>query len=122
MNSITIKIQDEETFWNESAEEAQRIDDGAQQFSDNVLVFTSIDQMRSVLTEKRLELLRTIRRDEPNSIYALAQQTGRTPANVNQDVQLLADLGLIQLEEQNDARNSIAPHVSYETVHVEIAV
>lgn len=122
-NEITIRIEDEADFWDDAQEQTAAIDAGEQAaFDENTVTFTSLDQMRSVLTEKRLELLRIIRRTEPESIYGLAQAVDRSPANVNQDIQLLNDLGLVTLERLGDARDRVTPTVTYETMHVEIRV
>jgi predicted transcriptional regulator len=60
---------------------------------EGTLYFTSIDELRQVLTDKRVELLRLVHTAKPDSIKELAQLAKRDFKNVNADVHLLARLG-----------------------------
>jgi predicted transcriptional regulator len=64
------------------------------------LSFESARTLFSELTPARMELLETLRRAGPCSIYALAKAAGRNYSNVHTDVARLLDLGLV--ERQND--------------------
>lgn len=59
------------------------------------LAFESWDALARVLTGKRMELLRHVRRHEISSIRALAKALGRDYSNVHADVQALAAAGLL---------------------------
>ena len=59
--------------------------------------FTSLEAVRNLLTERRLELLHAVREKHPHSIYQLARLTGRNFRNVYDDVQILKTYGLIHL-------------------------
>lgn len=54
----------------------------------------------SDLTPARLELLDTLRRAGPCSVYALAKTAGRNYSNVHSDVAALEALGLIARDDQ----------------------
>lgn len=84
--------------------------------------FESIEALRKVLTEKRLELLHIIRKEEPESIYELAKQADRDLKSVNSDVEILADVGLVSLEEVYEERKKIRPFVEFDKLQVEIAI
>lgn len=58
--------------------------------------FTSLDAVRAVLTDKRMELLHLIRERHPKSINALAKLAGRNFKNVHTDVMLLQRCGLLK--------------------------
>ena len=60
------------------------------------LSFESARTLFAELTPARMELLETLRRAGPCSIYALAKAAGRNYSNVHTDVARLLDLGLIE--------------------------
>ncbi len=59
--------------------------------------FTSIEAARNLLTPSRLTLLRAIRSKRPGSIYELAKIVGRDLRNVQDDLRLLEEYGLVQM-------------------------
>jgi predicted transcriptional regulator len=61
------------------------------------LAFESWDVLTRVLTAKRLELLRYVRRHDVNSIRGLAKALGRDYSNVYGDVQSLIEAGLLDV-------------------------
>jgi predicted transcriptional regulator len=84
--------------------------------------FTSLEAARKVLTPKRLELLRTIRRGRPTSVSQLAQLVGRHFKNVHADVQALARYGLVSLTTTRAGRRTTVPRVSFSVLEFRIAV
>ncbi len=84
--------------------------------------FTSLEAARKVLTPKRLELLRVIRRDRPASISQLAQLLGRDFKNVHADVQALAGYGLVSLTTTRSGRRTSTPRVAFSVLEFRIAV
>jgi predicted transcriptional regulator len=64
-------------------------------FRERHLVFESWDALARVLTGKRMELLRHVRRHEVPSVRALAKALGRDYSNVHADVQALTAAGLL---------------------------
>ena len=78
---------------------AARADKGAPQRAGTPkLHFASYRQLHATLTEKRMELLEYVAVNEVPSIRQLAGQLGRDYRNVYDDVQRLAELGLIEIE------------------------
>lgn len=63
------------------------------------LSFESARTLFSMLTPARIDLLETLRRMGPCSIYALAKQADRNYSNVHTDVARLVELGLIERAE-----------------------
>lgn len=61
--------------------------------------FMDLATMLSTLSEKRLEILRTLQGQAGITTYKLAQLLGRDYKNVHTDVGLLKDIGLIQVSE-----------------------
>lgn len=64
-------------------------------FRERHLAFESWDALSRVLTGKRMELLRYVRRHEVASVRALAKALGRDYSNVHADVQALVGAGLL---------------------------
>jgi len=61
------------------------------------IYFTSIEAARTLLTPGRLALLRAIRRQRPGSIYQLAKILKRDLKNVQDDLRLLQEYGLVRM-------------------------
>jgi predicted transcriptional regulator len=86
------------------------------------IYFESIDTMRSILTNKRLLILKTIKKKNPKSIYELAKILERDIKNINQDLKLLSDVGLVTLEKMETDKKRVIPHVDYSKILLEIPV
>src|ERR1700732_3108633 len=66
-----------------------------EKFHERRLAFESWDALTRVLTGKRMELLRYVRRHDVTSVRALAKALGRDYSNVHADVQALTAAGLL---------------------------
>ncbi len=86
------------------------------------IYFENIQTMESVLTEKRLQLLRTIKEKKPKSIYELAKILKRDVKNINDDVNRLSELGFITLTKSKEGRVRVAPTVNYDKIVLEIPI
>lgn len=75
------------------------------------LSFESARMLFSDLTPARLELLDTLRRVGPCSVYALAKAAERNYSNVHTDVARLEELGLV---ERMDETTVFVPYESVE--------
>jgi predicted transcriptional regulator len=104
------------------AETWKSVESGKRVRKEEGIYFESIDDMRSVLTNNRLAILRAIRENKPQSVYELSKMLGRNLKNVNEDLKLLAEIGLVTLEATKKDRKRITPHVDYTKITLEIAV
>ena len=116
-----------EEVWEKERQIARQLERGERDphWAQDTLYFTSLEELRQVLTDRRLELLRLIHKERPDSIKALAALAGRDLKNVNADVHLLARLGLLDLTEEKTGpqrRGRKPPRVPYAAVSVEIAL
>lgn len=84
--------------------------------------FGNIDVMRKVLTNKRLQLIKAIKKYSPQSIYELARIVDRDPKSVNIDIRVLNKLGMIGLKRTDKKRENIIPTVKYDEIDIAIAV
>ncbi|HZK92045.1 MAG TPA: hypothetical protein VFC56_18035 [Stellaceae bacterium] len=75
--------------------DAWRRAESGEVFHERHLAFESWDTLAHVLTGKRMELLRYVRRHDVASIRALAKALGRDYSNVHADVQALTAAGLL---------------------------
>lgn len=79
------------------------------------LAFESWDVLSRVLTAKRMELLRYVRRHKVSSVRALAKALGRDYSNVHADVQALTSAGLIDPSDSG-------VRVDYDAIETRISV
>jgi predicted transcriptional regulator len=77
------------------------------------LSFESARSLFSELTPARLDLLDTLRRVGPCSVYALAKAAERNYSNVHTDVARMEELGLIDRTESGEV---LVPYESVEIV------
>lgn len=86
------------------------------------IYFDSIDAMRSILTNNRLLILKTIKECHPGSVYELAKILKRNLKNINQDLNLLSAIGLVTLEKHKTDKERVVPFVDYNKILLEIPV
>jgi predicted transcriptional regulator len=79
------------------------------------LAFESWDALARVLTGKRMELLRYVRRNNVTSIRSLAKALKRDYSNVHADVQALAGAGLLDTTAKGVRAN-------YDAIETKIAI
>ena len=84
--------------------------------------FENINAFRSFITSKRIELIRVIHHQKPDSAYELAKIVGRDVKSVMTDLTVLKSLGLLELEKEEKHRERVKPFVDYDSLQVEIAV
>jgi predicted transcriptional regulator len=84
--------------------------------------FVSLEAMRKVLTPKRFALLHAIRDRRPESVYELAQLLKRDIKNVQDDVAMLARIGLLSLNHSRSARRRVVPRVEYDRLQLQIPI
>ena len=84
--------------------------------------FENTEAMRKILSEERLRILKTIKKEHPKSIYELAKLLGRDIKNTFDDVQFLAQIGLIELKKTREGREKSTPKVNYDRILLEIPV
>ena len=84
-----------------------------------VVSFRTVGELRKILTDRRIELLRALMATEgaAESISALAQDLDRDYRTVHDDVSLLADHGLLFIVEDGRSKR---PYLPYERIHLDI--
>jgi predicted transcriptional regulator len=88
-----------------------------------IVGFTSLEAVRKFLTRERLGLLRTIRTQQPGSVYELARMAGRDLKNVQDDIRILERHGLVKITKRpRGSRKVKVPQVPFEEIALKIAI
>ncbi len=85
------------------------------------VTFLSVGTVAKVFTQPRLEILATILREHPKSIYALAKLVDRDFKNVHADVRLLAEVGLLELRTSGKKKAAVMPIAKYSGLELDLA-
>jgi predicted transcriptional regulator len=81
--------------------------------------FDSIAAIRQLLTDRRLEVMRSIMTAPPESISQLADRLERNYADVHTDVQVLADHHIVYFKTDGRAKQPVIP---YDRVRLDVEV
>ena len=99
MKVMEIRVKPKHLIDRDLLKTARQIDQGIKpKHPDAGVYFESLEAVRTVLTENRLELWRTIRDKKPESISALAKIVNRNFRAVHRDLELLKNLDLIKFK------------------------
>lgn len=122
IKNVRLDIQSENEFIAEAKKAMKAVAKGKTVKPQSVISFESLKTMRKFITDERLRILKTIKKNKPDSIYALAKILHRDAKNVTDDVHYLAELGLIEIKKTKNGRKKTRPVVDYEKILVEIMV
>jgi predicted transcriptional regulator len=122
VRNIKVAIKSDEDIFQEVKKTIGKIERGEKVKKHEGISFDSIDAMRKVLTEERLKVLRTVKKEHPASVYELAKKLKRDIKNTFNDVQFLAEAGLLELKKTKDGREKTTPLVNYDKILLEIPV
>ena len=117
--TLTICVESTEDFLKDTLNSARRIDAGEEIDDGYLLSLPDEAALARVLSETNLELLRTIGREEPDSVRELARLVDRDVKNVSTAVNELADLGLVEFETNGRAKS---PRIWYDDLEVQYEV
>ena len=116
---IKIEIRSLDNALREAGEVFEKLSKGETVQKKTAIYFNNLKEMRKVLTEKRLELLKAIKDKKPASVYELSKMVNRDIKNVLQDISYLQELGLVEITETKDKK---IPHVEYDKIALEVAI
>ncbi len=75
----------------------------------NVLILDPKDS-REVFTEKRMEIIDTIKNEEVNGISELSRKLGRKKSNVFEDLRILFENGVVDFKEEGKRKIPVLSH------------
>jgi len=122
VRNIRIAIKSDDQLLDEVKDVWKKLEKGEKVKKHEGISFDSLEAMRKVLTEERLRILKTIKKDHPGSIYELAKILHRDIKNTFNDVQFLAQAGLVELKKTKEGREKTTPLVNYDKILLEIPV
>lgn len=122
VKNVKIGIRSLEEALKEAGDVMEKLSKGEKVKRQSGIYFENLEAMRRVLTEKRLEILHTIKKESPSSIYGLAKILHRDVNNVTDDLNYLKELGLVHLRQKKEGRKETVPTVDYDKIQLEIAV
>jgi predicted transcriptional regulator len=99
VRKIEIRVESVNTFFERGRELADLADRGEAIPSSKVIAFEDIESLLQVLTEKRVLLLKQVKK-APGSITILAKKLKRDRSAVTRDVQVLERFGVLQVTER----------------------
>ncbi|MEE8115242.1 MAG: hypothetical protein V3T23_12925 [Nitrososphaerales archaeon] len=122
VKNIKLGVRSLDTAFAEWAETFEKVRKGKKVNKSRGVYFTSLEAIRKVLTEKRLQLLHVIKEQEPDSVYNLSKIVKRDIKNVNDDLELLKNIGLVSITKAREGRGRVIPRVTYDKIQLEIGV
>lgn len=115
--TLRITIESAEVAFDAAVEAAGAAEDGEQ--TSAVVSFESTKGFRRLLTDRRLELLRSLMTEPADSITDLAQRLDRTYSAVHEDIEVLAEHGIVQFRQKGQSKQ---PFVPYTTIEFDVTV
>jgi predicted transcriptional regulator len=122
MKAKTIKVKTIDEGLDDFAKAFKKAQSGKSAKTKSGVFFASIEAVRRILTNERIGLLKHIKLFKPNSIYELSKGMGKNIKNVSQDLRFLIDVGLIELENSNNARHSKKPVLLSDHITLELII
>ena len=96
MRTLTVKVQSEESFWNEAHRSARRIDSGDLSYQGEVQSFRTLPLLLSVFSPRRWELILELQKLGSSSLRGLARALDRDVKRVHEDADVLLEEGIIE--------------------------
>jgi predicted transcriptional regulator len=122
VRDIRISIKTKEDLFKEIKEVWGKVEKREDVKKHEGISFENIEAMRKILSEERVRILKTIKKERPKSIYELAKFLNRDIKNTFDDVRFLAQIGLIELKKTKEGREKTVPKVNYDRILLEIRV
>ena len=86
-----------------------------------VIYFSTFEEMNGVLNSNRIALLTIIKESQPESIYQLAQLSGRDQGNVTKDINLLHQYGFVEIVKSKEG-NRVKSEPKLESEGIEMVI
>lgn len=115
--TLRITIASQEEAFDEAIAAASAAEDGDQ--TDAVVSFTNTEGIRRLLTDRRLELLRSLMTERARSISDLADRLDRSYSVVHEDIEVLNEYGIVKFQQDGQSKQ---PFVPYETIEFDVTV
>jgi predicted transcriptional regulator len=114
---LRITSDSEEEHRQEALDRLDRWEEGEE--VPHVINFQNPSDLRALLTDRRIELLRSVMAERPDSIRQLAERLDRDVKSVHDDLQVLAEYDIVHFEQAGRAKRAFVP---YETIEVSLEI
>ena len=104
IKKIKIGIKSTEQALQEFAETFKKVQRGEKADKKEGVFFENISALRAFITPKRIELIRAIHQQKPESAYELAKFVNRDLKSVMTDLMVLKSLGLLELKKEEEQK------------------
>lgn len=120
MKTLAIEIKSRERADKEFVDAFNKTRAGKKAPVQKGVYFTSLEAVRNLLTEKRLELLHLIRQHNPKSISEVAKLARRDFKNVYTDLKILQSYGLVELRKTKKVKSHTVQRIiiPYQAVNI----
>lgn len=116
--TLRLTLGDAEAMFDDALATARAIDADDDVEPVATRAFQNVADLRSLLTDRRLEVLRSIHENPPESISSLAERLDRAYSVVHGDVQMLAGYHIVHL--QDGPGQAKQPYVPYANIRLEL--
>lgn len=111
MKTLEIRIKSTEEGYRDFVHTYKNLQAGRKVKPQTGVYFTSLEAVRNLLTEKRLELLHIIKKNQPESIRKLSEIADRDFKNVHEDIQILKNYGLVKMTKKKKKINRSSSNI-----------
>lgn len=108
MTTVKIRVGSAEQARSELGRALKALEHGRAVRAQREIWFSTLGQAAAVLTEERLELLRTLRRQRPATPADLARVVERPLRTVRRDLIALAEVGLVRFKAGDQEQRPVA--------------
>lgn len=114
---LRITVESFEEMHEDALDAVEAVSEGEEKPA--VVSFRTVGELRKILTDRRIELLRALMATDgaAGSISALAEDLDRDYRTVHDDVTLLADYGLLFIFEDGQSKR---PYLPYERIRLDV--
>jgi predicted transcriptional regulator len=106
-STLVVTVQSTDEFHDDVRSAIAALDDGESIDPSPTISFTSYDELMGTFTPRTLDLIETIRREEPASINETARVVDRDVKNVHEELSRLARLGVIYFEKDGQSKRPV---------------
>lgn len=119
---IIIKVESQKEFFDRQKKIFKDLDKGIFPKKTSSYSFERLEDYKKTITQKRLELLSVIKHKKPKSIYQLSKMVDRDFKNVSDDINILKEVGLIEIEKREIPKKTIIPSVNFDRLRISIPI
>lgn len=89
----------------------------------DVIYFNDLGAMYKFLSPARAELLSVIKKEQPKSIYDLAQKMHKDQGYISKEIKFLHQLGILDLiSDESGSRQKLIPVVNFDRVVFDVGI